>query len=86
VTKDAPGGFTGDLRDAIAYNKKHGLMCACNAVRVPYYGADGKAGTGYLRQNGTVHGFDFCCAECDRHHVLQVCDDPLCWLEQVTES
>ncbi len=44
-------------RKSIAYNKKHGLLCACNKVRVPY-GREGKHGTRV--EDGILHGYHDC--------------------------
>lgn len=39
----------------IEYNKKHGLLCACNKVRVPYGPPPSK-----LEANGVIHGYNHC--------------------------
>jgi hypothetical protein len=49
-----------DVQADIARNKREGLLCACNAVRVPYYGTDGLEGTGVRVVDGVCHGYDDC--------------------------
>lgn len=43
----------------IEFNKKHGLLCACNETLIPYYNEAGEEhGTKIL--NGRLHGYDDC--------------------------
>jgi predicted CXXCH cytochrome family protein len=51
--------LTEQQRQNIERNKREGLLCACNAVLVPYYDAHGQE-HGTLTREGVTHGYDDC--------------------------